>query len=227
MRALIVEDDRGVARAVAHVLEREGYTTDVVHDGASGLEYATLGSYDVIIFDVMLPLMDGVSAVAALRRRQVSTPVLMLTARGEVPDKIAGLDGGADLYMTKPFDTGELVARVRALTRRVAPAPASLVRAGDLELDETTRTLRCGGEEFQLINKEFLLARLFMVHAGQVITKAQIAEQVWEGEPVEGNSVEAYISMLRKKLKFLGSSQEIKVMRNVGYKLVPRKDAPC
>ncbi len=97
MRALIVEDDRGVARAVAHVLEREGYTTDVVHDGATGLEYATLGSYDVIIFDVMLPLMDGVSAVAALRRRQVSTPVLMLTARGEVPDKIAGLDGGADL----------------------------------------------------------------------------------------------------------------------------------
>ena len=227
MQALIVEDDENLARAVAHILKREGYAVDVVHDGASGLEYATLGDYDIIVFDVMLPLMDGISAVAALRKRDIRTPVLMLTAKSGVPDKIAGLDGGADIYMTKPFDAGELAARVRALTRRVEPEESNILKAGDLQLDEATRTLRCGDEEFQLINKEFLLARLFMAHAGNVVTKQQIASHVWEGEPVEGNNVEAYVSMLRKKLKFLGSRMQIKVMRNVGYRLVPQKDAPC
>lgn len=227
MQALVVEDDKSLARAVAHILEREGYGVDAVHDGSTGLEYALVGEYDVIVFDVMLPLLDGISAVAALRKRGIGTPILMLTAKSGVPDKIAGLDGGADAYMAKPFDANELAARVRALTRRVSAKEPSVLTAGDLQLDEESRALRCREEEFQLINKEFLLARLLMARSGAVVTKQAIAEEVWQGEPVEANSVEAYVSMLRKKLKYLGSAMQIKVVRNVGYRLVPREDAPC
>lgn len=227
MQALVVEDDKNLARAVAHILAREGFAVDVVHDGAAGLEYALAADYDVIVFDVMLPLLDGVSAVAALRKRGVSTPVLMLTAKSGVPDRIAGLDGGADAYMPKPFDAGELAACVRALTRRVSVKKPTVLSAGDLQLDEDTRVLCCGAEEFQLINKEFLLARMLMGRPGSVATREAIAEEVWQGEPVEANSVEAYVSMLRKKLKYLHSAAQIKVVRNVGYKLVTGKDAPC
>lgn len=227
MQALVVEDDKNLARAVAHILAREGFAVDVVHDGAAGLDYALAADYDVIVFDVMLPLLDGVSAVAALRKRGVSTPVLMLTAKSGVPDKIAGLDGGADAYMAKPFAAGELAACVRALTRRVTAKKPTMLSAGDLQLDEDTRVLRCGAEEFQLINKEFLLARMLMARPGSVATREAIAEEVWQGEPVEANSVEAYVSMLRKKLKYLHSAAQIKVVRNVGYKLVTGKDAPC
>lgn len=227
MQALVVEDDKSLARAVAHILQREGYVVDAVHDGATGLDYALAGDYDVVVFDVMLPLLDGVSAVAALRKRGVATPVLMLTAKSGVPDKIAGLDGGADAYMAKPFDAGELAACVRALTRRVSAEKPSVLAAGDLRLNEQSRVLSCGAEEFQLINKEFRLARMLMARPGGVVTKQAIAEEVWQGEPVEANSVEAYVSMLRKKLRHLGSAAQIKVVRNVGYKLTAGEGASC
>lgn len=227
MQALVVEDDQSLARAVAHILEREGYAVDAVHDGATGLDYALAADYDIIVFDVMLPLLDGVSAVAALRKRGVAAPVLMLTAKSGVPDRIAGLDGGADAYMPKPFDAGELAACVRALTRRVSAEKPSVLTAGDLRLDERSRVLSCGAEEFQLINKEFLLARLLMGRAGSVATREAIAEEVWRGEPVEANAVEAYVSMLRKKLRHLHSTAQIKAVRGVGYKLVPQEGSPC
>lgn len=231
MRALIVEDDKSLAAALAHILRREYCQTDVVHDGRSGLEYACTGSYDVIIFDVMLPALDGMTAVAELRKRGVDTPVLMLTARDRIPDKIEGLDAGSDAYLTKPFDTGELLARLRALTRRQSKPDIHSVRAGDLMLSSSTHSLSCAGEDIQLSHKEFEMADVLMSNCGNTIPKDTLIQKVW-GAPdaANGSNVEAYISMLRRKLRFLGSRMQIRALRSVGYRLeeMPTEgEAPC
>ena len=224
VQALIVEDDENLAAAIAHILARDGYGTDVVHDGQTAMEYARARAYDVIIFDVMLPKMSGLRAVESLRRQGVETPVLMLTAKDTVPDKISGLDAGADVYMTKPFAAGELRARLRALLRRVPEQEAPVLRFGDLALDEASFELSCGGESFQLTNKEFLLAQMLMAQGGSVVTKQQLAAHIWEGD-VSDNGIEAYISMLRKKLRYLKSAVSVKLVRTVGYRLVDEKGA--
>lgn len=220
MQVLIVEDDVRLANALAHILDENGYGTDVVHDGASGLAYAESGIYDVVILDVMLPKMDGFAVVSGMRRKNVSTPVLLLTARDAVPDKITGLDSGADDYMTKPFSPAELLAHLRALTRRQGEVVFESLSAGDLTLNLESHDLACGQKSIHLSYKEFSLAKVLMANPGQVVTKERLIERVWGIESsAEDNNVEAYISFLRKKMRFLGSAACIETLRKTGYRI--------
>ncbi|OUN20111.1 DNA-binding response regulator [Flavonifractor sp. An82] len=220
MRVLIVEDERRLAEALGQVMAEQRYQADVVYDGADGLDYGLTGQYDVIILDVMLPKLDGFEVASRLRHAHVSTPILMLTARDEMPDKIAGLDHGADDYMTKPFDIGELLARVRALTRRQGEVIGEQLVAGDLTLELSTRCLRCGSKSVRLGFKEFDVLRQLMVHPRSVVPKEDIIARVWGLESdAEDNNVEVYISFLRKKLTFLESTVGIGTVRKVGYYL--------
>lgn len=221
LQVLIVEDDVRLAQALAHILAENGYQTDVVHDGASGLAYAECGTYDVIILDVMLPKMDGFTVVAELRRANLGTPVLLLTARDAVPDKITGLDSGADDYMTKPFAPAELLAHLRALTRRQGEVLFEKLTTGDLVLNLESYDLTCGSKSIHLSYKEFSLAKVLMANAGQVVSKDMLIAKVWGVESsAEDNNVEAYVSFLRKKMKFLGSTARIETLRRAGYRFV-------
>ena len=220
MQILIVEDDMRLEQALGHILEENGYMVDAVHDGASGLAYAQSGIYDVVILDVMLPKMNGFDVVAELRRSGVSTPVLMLTARDSVPDKIAGLDSGADDYMTKPFSPAELLAHLRALTRRQGEVVFEKLTAGDLTLNLESFNLSCGEKSIHLSYKEFSLAKVLMSNCGQVVSKETLLAKVWGVDSsAEDNNVEAYISFLRKKMRFLGSKAHIETLRKAGYRL--------
>jgi len=218
MRILIVEDERRLAEALGQIMAEQRYQADVVFDGADGLDYALTGQYDAIVLDVMLPKVDGFEVARRLRCAHVSTPILMLTARDEIPDKIAGLDHGADDYMTKPFDIGELLARVRALTRRQGEVIGEQLAAGDLVLDTPTRSLRCGEKSVRLGFKEFEVLRLLLQNAKLVTPKDDIIAKVWGlDSEAEDNNVEVYISFLRKKLSFLASQVSIGTVRKVGY----------
>ena len=195
MRVLIVEDERRLAEALGQIMAEQRYQTDVVYDGADGLDYALTEQYDVIVLDVMLPKLDGFEVASRLRHAHVSTPILMLTARDEMPDKIAGLDHGADDYMTKPFDIGELLARVRALTRRQGEVIGEQLTAGDLTLELSTRCLRQGDKSVRLGFKEFDVLRQLMVHPRAVVPKGDIIARVWGlDSDAEDNNVEVYIS---------------------------------
>ena len=220
MRILIVEDEQRLAEALGQIMAEQRYLADLVYDGADGLDYALTGQYDAIILDVMLPKVDGFEVARRLRCAHISTPILMLTARDEMPDKIAGLDHGADGYMTKPFDIGELLARVRALTRRQGEVIGEQLTAGDLILELSTRCLRCGAKSVRLGFKEFDILRLLMQHSRSVVPKEDIISRVWGLESdAEDNNVEVYISFLRKKLTFLSSCVAIGTVRKVGYYL--------
>lgn len=221
MQVLIVEDDVRLAQAVGKILEENDYQVDLVHDGQSGLDYAESGIYDVVILDVMLPKMDGFEVAKQLRRRNVETPVLMLTAKGAIPDKIEGLDSGADDYMTKPFSPAELLAHLRALTRRQGQVIFEVLEFGDLKLNLESHDLACGAKSINLSFKEFSLANILMANKGQVVPKETLISKVWGFESsAQDNNVEAYVSFLRKKLKFLGSTVQIETLRKVGYRLV-------
>lgn len=221
MKILIVEDDLRLARALAHILVESHHKVDIVGDGASGLEWAESGMYDVIILDVMLPKMDGFEVVAELRRENVSTPVLLLTARDAVSDKITGLDSGADDYMTKPFSPAELMAHLRMLTRRQGEVIFEKLDFADLTLNLDSLELSCGSKTIHLSVKEFSIARMLMTNPSQIASKELLIDKVWGMDSsAEGNNVEAYISFLRKKLKFLGSRARIETIRKVGYRLV-------
>ena len=220
MRILIVEDEVRLAEALGQIMEEQRYLPDLTYNGPDGLEYALTGQYDVIILDVMLPGMDGLEVARRLREAHISTPILMLTARDEMPDKIAGLDHGADDYMTKPFDIGELLARVRALSRRQGEVIGEQLTAGDLTLELSTRCLRRGDKSVRLGFKEFDVLRQLMVHPRAVVPKEDIIARVWGLESdAEDNNVEVYISFLRKKLLFLESNVSIGTVRKVGYYL--------
>lgn len=220
MQILIVEDDVRLARALAHILEENGYGTDVVHDGATGLAWAESGRYDVIVLDVMLPKKDGFSVAADLRRAGVSTPVLLLTARDAVPDKITGLDSGADDYMTKPFSPAELLAHLRALTRRQGDVVFETLTVGNLTLNLESMDLTCGDESIRLSQKEFAIARILLGSPGAVLSKEQLISRAWgPSSSASDNNVEAYISFLRKKMAHVGSKAKIETIRSVGYRL--------
>ena len=220
MQILIVEDDIRLAQAVGKILEENGYQVDMVHDGQAGLDYAESGIYDVIILDVMLPKMDGFEVAKRLRRANVNTPVLMLTARGQIPDKIEGLDSGADDYMTKPFSPAELLAHLRALTRRTGQVVFETLTFADLELNLESHDLSREGKSINLSFKEFSIMNILMANKAQIVSKETLISKVWgiESTAVD-NNVEAYISFLRKKLKFLGSRAQIETIRKVGYRL--------
>ena len=205
MRVLIVEDEVRLAATLQDLMEMDGYTADTCHDGETGLDNALTGIYDVMILDVMLPKMDGFTVLRRLRAGGVSTPVLMLTARSEVTDKVTGLDCGADYYLTKPFEPKELLACIRALTRRQP------------EL-RPTDTLSCGGRSVRLSRKEYDMMELFMLNQKLVITKENLLLKIWGYESdAEDNNVEVYVSFLRKKLEHLHSQVKIKTIRMVGY----------
>ena len=220
MQVLIVEDDIRLAQALGQILEENHYQVDLVHDGDQGLSYAESGSYDVIILDVMLPRKSGLEVVAELRRANVATPVLMLTARTTVQDKITGLDSGADDYMTKPFSPAELLAHLRALTRRQGQVVFEKIDFGDISLNLESHDLSCGSKAINLSYKEFSIANILISSKGQIVSKDILISKVWgvESSAVD-NNVEAYISFLRKKLKFLGSNTQIETVRKVGYRL--------
>ena len=220
MNLLIVEDDVRLASALAHILEEAGHAVDTANDGETGYAYASQGKYDVAILDVMLPKKNGFDIVSDLRRAGIATPVLMLTARDAVPDKIRGLDSGADDYMTKPFEAVELVARVRALTRRQGDVVINEVTFGDLTLDLSTHDLTNGDYAVHLSKKEFEVMQILMSSNGRIVSKQDLLTRVWstDGETSE-NSVEAYISFLRKKLSHIHSVVQVTTLRMLGYRL--------
>lgn len=218
MRILIVEDEVRLAEALGQIMAEQRYQADLTHTGPDGLEYGLTGGYDVIVLDVMLPGMDGLEVARQLRKARISTPILMLTARDEVPDKVSGLDHGADDYMTKPFASEELLARVRALARRQGEVQAEALAYADLTLNLSTRCLQCGGKEVRLGFKEFEVLRLLIAYPKMVVPKEDIIVRVWGAESdAEDNNVEVYVSFLRKKLLFLGSNVTIRTVRKVGY----------
>lgn len=220
MNVLVVEDERNLADAICHILTDAGFNAEAVYDGTAGLASATSGRYDAIILDVMLPGMSGLDVVHELRRQGISTPVLMLTARTSTNDKVEGLDAGADDYMTKPFEAPELLARLRALTRRTGDVLLDEATFGDLRLDLTTHDLSCESRSVHLSNKEFDVMRMLISSTARVVSKKDLLASVWgtESEASE-NSVEAYISFLRKKLHHLHSKVQIATLRMLGYRL--------
>ncbi len=223
MRVLIVEDEIRLADTLRDLLDLNGYTSDICHDGESGLDNALSAIYDVILLDVMLPRMDGFTVLRKLRQTGCSTPVLMLTARSDISDKVTGLDSGADYYLTKPFDPKELLACIRALTRRQPELRnTDLLRCGDLQLEKNAFTLRCGERSVRLSRKEFDMLELLMLNQKLVITKENLLVKVWGYDSdAEDNNVEVYISFLRRKLEHLHSRVKIRTIRMVGYCLEP------
>ena len=220
MRVLIVEDERRLARTLADLMEAHNYTADLSYDGESGLDNALSGIYDVILLDVMLPKLNGYEVARQLRAAGHRTPVLMLTARTEVDDRITGLDSGADYYLTKPFDSNELLACIRAITRRTNDAVDNTMSFGDLRLELDSCQLFCGERSVRLSRKEFEILSKLMANGDKVVTKEQLILSVWGYESdAEDNNVEVYISFLRKKLKHLKSGVTIKTLRLLGYHL--------
>ena len=226
MRVLIVEDEVRLAATLQDLMELDGYAADVCHDGESGLDNALSGIYDVVILDVMLPKMDGFSVLRQLRASGSAVPVLMLTARSELSDRVSGLDQGADYYLTKPFEPKELMACVRALGRRQPELRnTDQIQCADLTLEKSAFTLSCGERSVRLSRREFDMMELLMLNQKQVITKESLLLKIWGYESdAEDNNVEVYISFLRKKLDHLHSHVRIKTIRMVGYCLEFPKD---
>ena len=220
MKILIVEDEISLASALEHILREDGHFTDMVNDGLSALEYIYGFSYDLILLDVMLPRMDGFEVVRQIREKKISTPVPILTARTAIPDKVAGLNFGADDYMENPFDPAELLARVHAMTRRVGDVVMKELCFEDLTLRLETAQLFCQGESVQLSRKEFEVARFLLSNPHMTVTKEVLIVNVWgiDSEATD-NNVEAYISFLRKKLKYLKSIVSIRNIQRIGYRL--------
>lgn len=220
MNVLVIEDERNLADAIVKILEDEGYNAEATYDGKAGLTCAKSGLYDAIVLDVMLPAMSGYDVVNQMRRAGVSTPVLMLTARTSTEDKVRGLDSGADDYMTKPFEAPELLARLRALTRRRGDVLIDEIKFADISLDLNTHDLACGEKSVHLSGKEFEVMSILMGSNSRVVSKQDLLTRVWgvDGEASE-NSVEAYVSFLRKKLAHIGSKVQITTLRMLGYRL--------
>lgn len=220
MKILIVEDEVRLADALGQIMQEQRYQADIVYTGNDGLGCALSGEYDVIILDVMLPGKNGFDVVRELRAAKIATPVLMLTARDDVRDKVTGLDRGSDDYMTKPFVPEELLARVRALSRRQGEVVVEELKFGDLTLNLSSNDLWCGVKSIHLGYKEFEVLKLLMSNLGKIISKDTLLSRIWGSDSdAEDNNVEAYISFLRKKLAFLSSRVEIITIRKVGYRL--------
>ncbi|MDO4572504.1 MAG: response regulator transcription factor [Clostridia bacterium] len=219
MRVLLAEDERSLARAIVRILEKNNYAAEAVHDGEDALRYLESGQYDAAILDVMMPKMDGIETLKRLRARGSRIPVLILTAKAEIDDKVLGLDSGANDYLTKPFDTKELLARLRAMTRGPAATDSRLV-FGNVTLDRASFELSSPSGSFRLANKEFQMMEILMSNPRHLISTERFMEKVWGYDSdTEINVVWVYISYLRKKLAALNASIRIKAARNAGYSL--------
>ena len=220
MRILIVEDEKRLADTLAELLHRRGYAVDVSYDGVSGLDNARSGIYDLVLLDAMLPELDGFSLLQQLRAGGETVPVLMLTARSDLSDRVRGLDCGADYYLTKPFETEELLACIRSLLRRGGGDARTddAITFGDLRLEPGTFQLSCGERSLRLSRREYDMLELLLRSQGRVVPKEQLLLKVWGYDSdAEDNNVEVYISFLRRKLAHLRSRVQIKTLRMVGY----------
>jgi DNA-binding response OmpR family regulator len=221
MYVLVVEDERRLAQLVRRVLEEEGHTVDVAHDGEEGLQMALEGTHDVIVLDIMLPLVDGLAVCKSLRQNRMDTPVLLLTALDGVDDRVRGLDAGADDYLPKPFAFQELMARLRALSRRrVQPRDPQELTVDDLTLDLRRRRAQRDGRQIELSPKEFSLLEFLMRNQGRVVTRTQILDHLWGYDfATDSNLVDVYVAYLRRKVDKDNSAKLIRTVRGVGYAL--------
>ena len=223
MRVLLVEDEKRMAQALCEILRQEKYDVDHCADGLEGLAAIEAGAYDLVVLDVMLPHKDGFSIAREARAKGIRTPILMLTAKSELDDTVTGLDCGADDYLTKPFRTRELLARLRALGRRSLRSADGALAFGDIELNRGASLLVCGENSVRLSEKEFRILEYLIANAGQILTREQLAVKIWGYESdAEYNNVEVYMSFARKKLNFVKARTEIKAVRGVGYALRDR-----
>lgn len=224
MRILIAEDEKALAKAIVKILEKNNYSTDVVYNGEDALEYLNSGNYDAAIFDVMMPKMDGITALKKLRTSGNQLPVLILSAKSQIEDKVQGLDSGANYYLTKPFNTQELLAAMRAITRSQAEVDTKL-KIGNISLDRATFELSSPAGSFRLANKEFQMLEIFMTNPHHIISADRFMEKIWGFDSeAEINVVWVYVSYLRKKLQALNADVHIRVTRNVGYSLEETND---
>lgn len=220
MRILLAEDERSLSRAIIALLEKHNYSADAVYDGQEALDYLEAENYDAVILDIMMPKLDGLSVLRMLRERGSQIPVLLLTAKSEVEDKVTGLDSGANDYLTKPFATAELLARIRAMTRTQSAQTDSRMSFGNITLDQTTYGLSSPSGSFRLANKEYQMMELLLRNPRQLIPSERFLEKIWGYDSdVELNVVWVYISYLRKKLTSLQADIQIKATRNAGYSL--------
>ena len=221
MRVLVVEDEKRLARTIGDLLEAHNYSVDLCYDGEAGLDNALSGIYDIMLLDVMLPKLDGISVAQKIRRSGSSLPILMLTARSELDDRVTGLDAGANYYLTKPFASEELLACIRALTRKPgASQDNNTLSFGDLKLETTSCMLSCRERSVRLSRKEFQIMSLLLANGSQVVPKETLILKVWGYESdAEDNNAEVYISFLRKKLTHIKSTVSIRTLRMLGYYL--------
>jgi heavy metal response regulator len=226
MRILVVEDEHKISMYVKRGLEEQGYAVDAAYNGADALDWAVAAPYDLIILDILLPKMDGLSVCEELRKRGDATPILMLTARDAIDDRVAGLDAGADDYLVKPFAMKELLARVRALTRRLADAPKSpVIKVADLELDTLTHYVKRGDKSIKLTAKEYAVLECLMREPERVLTRTMIAEHVWNYDVFnQSNVVDVYIRNLRRKIDDGFDLKLIHTVRGAGYRISTRDD---
>lgn len=225
MRLLLAEDEKSLSKAIVTILIKNHYSADAVYDGEEALAYLEAGNYDAVILDIMMPKLDGISVLKKIRSQGNSIPVLMLTAKSEIDDKVLGLDSGANDYLTKPFNTKELLARIRAMTRNQADQMDSKLKLSNVVLDRSTFELSSASGSFRLANKEFQMMEILMSNPHTLISTERFLEKIWGYDSdVENNVVWVYISYLRKKLAVLHADIQIKSQRNAGYSL---EDAPC
>ena len=220
MRLLLVEDERELSNALVAILTRNNYSVDAVYDGEDALYYLETENYDAVILDIMIPKIDGIEVLKTIRKEGNKIPVIMLTAKSEIDDRVVGLDSGADDYLTKPFASKELLARLRALTRRGEQLTENIVTVGNISLNRTTFELFSDSGNFRLANKEYQLIEMLMVNQNQLIPTERFMEKIWGYDSeAEINVVWVHISFLRKKLKQLNANIQIKANRNMGYSL--------
>ena len=220
MRVLIAEDEFELAKGLKFLLEKNKFSVDVVHDGAAALERFGAGAYDVIVLDIMMPKLDGLEVLKAIRRTGDGVPILMLTAKGEVEDRVTGLEAGADDYLSKPFATREFIARVKALSRRNTAYTELVLEFGDVRLDCNRYELACKTASVRLNNKEFQLMELFMRHPHFVFSTSHLMDKIWgQDSEADLNVVWTYVGFIRKRLKRIGGSVEIRTARGAGYSL--------
>lgn len=220
MRLLLAEDEKELSDALVTVLKHNNYSVDAVYNGEDALDYLNADNYDGAILDIMMPKMDGITVLKNVRASGNHIPIIMLTAKSEIDDRVTGLDSGADDYLTKPFSMKELLARIRAMTRRQEKTMDTVLSFGDITLDRATYRLSCGGQTIRLASREYQMLEMLMVSPGQVISADQFMDKIWGYDSdAELNVVWVYISYLRKKLNGLGSKVSIKATRGLGYSL--------